>query len=93
MKSYDLQYHIEILKKEESQLRIEVIELKESNNEELWDNSDMMRNWKISLRTLADWRAKGLIDYVQLGSKIWYTNENREAFLERNSVKVKAEKS
>jgi hypothetical protein len=52
--------------------------------EELWDNSDLIRNWKVSERTLADWRRKDLISYVHVGGKIWYTREAREGFLQRN---------
>lgn len=55
--------------------------------DELWDNSDLIRYWKISKRLLDSWRSEGLIDYVQLGNKIWYTKENREEFLLRNMVK------
>jgi phage pi2 protein 07 len=60
-----------------------------SMDEDLWDNSDLIRKWKISQRTLASWRSKGLIDYVQMGGKIWYTKENRNSFLSKNKVKAK----
>lgn len=86
MVSYDLQYRIELMQKELTQLKTEIIELKGNSNEAWWDNNDMMRNWKVSLRTLATWRAEGLIDFVQSGSKIWYTKENRDTFIQRNSV-------
>ncbi len=91
MRSYDLHYHITVLKREVTKLQEEITELKGSNNDELWDNSDMMKNWKVSQRTLATWRSEGLIEYVQVGSKIWYTRKNREHFLERNLVKKDAE--
>jgi hypothetical protein len=54
---------------------------------EMWDNADMIRNWKVSSRTLATWRAEGLIGYVQVGGKIWYPREVRELFLSRNLIK------
>ena len=91
MINYDVQFHIEVLKKEVSNLRKEIIELKGNANDALWDNNDMMRNWKVSQRTLAKWRADGLIEFVQLGSKIWYTREHREAFMHRNSSKINAD--
>ena len=87
MISYDSQFHIEALKKEIKELRTEILDLKGNSNDELWDNSHMMKNWNVSQRTLATWRAEGLIEYIQVGSKIWYTRENRERFLEKNSVK------
>jgi hypothetical protein len=54
--------------------------------EDLWDNSEIIRKWKISERTLANWRSKGLISFVQLNGKIWYTREDREEFLKRNLI-------
>jgi hypothetical protein len=58
-------------------------------DEDLWDNSDLIRKWKISQRTLATWRANGLIGYIQVGGKIWYTIEDRSSFLSRHKVKAK----
>ena len=55
---------------------------------ELWDNADIKKNWNVSERTLADWRKKGLISYVQVQSKIWYPQEARESFLKDHYVKV-----
>ena len=55
---------------------------------DLWDNSDIMRHWKVSERTLAGWRRKGLISYVQVSGKIWYPREAREEFLCRNLINV-----
>jgi hypothetical protein len=52
----------------------------------LWDNPDMIKYWKVSARTLADWRGKGLIGYTQVGGKIWYSVEDREQFLKVNRV-------
>ncbi len=57
--------------------------------DEMWDNSDLIRNWKVSLRTLAEWRAEGKIGYVQIGNKIWYPREERELFIKANLVKVR----
>ena len=87
MVSYDLKYRVETLQKEISQLRIEISCLKSGSNDEMWDNSEMIRRWNVSKRTLASWRAEGKIDYVQVEGKIWYTKENREDFIRRNSVK------
>ena len=82
----DLSYRVKELSQMVDSLKTELNELKASSFEnELWDNNDMCRNWKVSLRTLASWRASGLIQYVQVGSKIWYTKENRDAFLEKNT--------
>ena len=70
-------------------LRAEIDEIKRALvDNDLWDNADMIRNWKISKRTLAAWRANGMIDFVQAGGKVWYTRENRMSFLLRNQVKA-----
>jgi hypothetical protein len=54
--------------------------------EDLWDNADIIKNWKVSERTLADWRKKGLISFVQVQSKIWYPKNARECFLKDHFV-------
>jgi len=54
----------------------------------LWDNSDIIRNWKISERLLASWRSEGLIGYVKVNGKIWYPKEDRDNFLRGHLVKV-----
>lgn len=59
-----------------------------SAEEELLDNADLMKKWKVSARTLASWRSNGLIGYVQVGGKIYYTPEDRRIFLNNNHVKL-----
>jgi len=59
--------------------------------EDLWDNSDIIRRWKISERTLAAWRSDGLINYVQVNGKIWYPKKAREEFLSMNLIPKKHE--
>lgn len=88
----DLDFRVKELSEKINELESEIEVLKTRSIEnEMWDNSDMIRNWKISQRTLASWRADGLIDYVQMGGKIWYTKENRNAFLLRNTVRAKGD--
>lgn len=69
-------------------IRDELTEIKKSrSDDDMWDNSDMIRNWKVSKRTLAEWRVEGKIGYVQMGGKIWYPREEREFFIKTNLVK------
>lgn len=71
-------------------IRKELTDIKKNRVcDEMWDNSDLIRNWKVSLRTLAEWRAEGKIGYVQIGNKIWYPREERESFIKANLVKVR----
>ena len=86
MISYDVNYRIKELSDMIYEMKSEISELRTRSKEEMWDNSDMVRNWKVSTRTLATWRAENLIDYVQVGSKIWYPPMAREEFMLRNEV-------
>lgn len=88
MTNDDLSYRLKEFTSELKNLLFEMSELKKGIGiNDLWDNVDMIRNWKISTRTLVTWRAEGLIDYVQVGSKIWYPKEARENFLNNNLIK------
>ena len=91
MQNNDPYFEIGLLKKKIDAIKIVVDEIKAvvKPEEELWDNADMIRNWKLSPRTLADWRSKGLIGFVQMGNKIWYSRESRELFLRVNYHKNK----
>lgn len=53
--------------------------------EDLWDSSDLVRHWHVSERTLADWRKKKMIGYVQIHKKIYYPKPERDKFLTANS--------
>lgn len=55
-------------------------------DEDLWDNSELCRKWKISERTLATWRKEGLIKFVKVKDKIWYPRTSREEFLSSNLI-------
>jgi hypothetical protein len=70
-------------------IKKELTDIKKNRDcDEMWDNSDLIRNWKVSLRTLAEWRAESKIGYVQIGNKIWYPKEERELFIKANLVTV-----
>lgn len=88
MTNVDLNFRLKEFTVSLNTLTEEVVKLKGAIGiNELWDNADMIGNWKISTRTLAFWRAEGLIDYVQVGGKIWYPREARENFIIKNQVK------
>lgn len=59
------------------------------STDEIWDNSDIIKNWHISERTLATWRSKGLITYTKVGKKIYYDKTDRDAFIRANKVNIK----
>jgi len=53
-----------------------------------WHNANIIRNGKMSERTLATWRSKVLIGYVQIGGKIWYPREARKEFLSNHLIRI-----
>ena len=59
---------------------------KVTSTDQLWDNFELVQNWHISSRTLAEWRAKRRIDYVKIGKKIYYSREDRDRFIEKYHV-------
>ena len=86
----DLAYRVRELSRTVDDLRNEISGLKdELAQNEMWDNTGIIRNWKISLRTLASLRKEGLIEYVQVGSIILYPKEYLDSFIKKNSKKMK----
>lgn len=48
----------------------------------LLDNSDLLREYKISRGTASNWRDEGLA-HIKIGSKIFYAPEDIKAFLQK----------
>ena len=90
MNNYEMNIRFSELLKEVSEVRkiLDKLSSLVKPEDELWDNADIIKNWKVSERTLADWRKKGIISYVQVQSKIWYPQYAREGFLKNHYVKV-----
>jgi hypothetical protein len=91
MVSYDTNVRISEILKGIQQVIDRVDQLIElmKPDQDLWDNANIIKYWKVSERTLADWRRKGLISFVQVNGKIWYPRSSREGFLQRNLINVK----
>lgn len=53
-------------------------------DEEWYTNRDVCRLLGISLRTLQNYRDKGLIPYSQVGHKCYYKIKDVEEFMEKN---------
>lgn len=56
-------------------------------DEEWYTNRDVCRLLGISLRTLQNYRDKGLIPYSQVGHKCYYKISDVEEFMEKNRNK------
>lgn len=52
--------------------------------EEWWTNQEVCLLLKISLRTLQNYRDKGIIPYSQIGHKCYYKVKDIEHFIEKN---------
>ncbi len=50
----------------------------------IYDNADVLQLLKISQRTLAGWRAKGIITYSKIEGKLFYTQADILECLNRN---------
>jgi hypothetical protein len=87
MSDYVTNVKLAEINKSVSEIKKDLDELKSTlkSNDDLWDNSDIVKNWHVSIRTLADWRKKDLIGYVQINKKIYYPKHLREIFLNDNS--------
>ena len=90
MNNYEMNLKFSELFKEFTEVKavLENVLSRIKSEEDLWDNADIIQNWKVSERTLAYWRKKRLISYVQVQSKIWYPKTARDAFLKDHFVKV-----
>ena len=87
----DVMFELKELKQTVKALKLEIKDLSSKVNpaDELWDNVAIQNYWHLSPRLLAEWRAKGLIGFVQVGHKIWYPREDRELFIAKHMVKMK----
>lgn len=52
--------------------------------DEWWTNQEVCQLLGISLRTLQNYRDKGLISYSQIGHKCYYKVKDIELFIEKN---------
>jgi len=88
MNEYDMCVRLSDINKNINIIRESIDKLSKviKSDEDLWDNADIIRHWKVSERTLADWRKKGLISFVQVNGKIWYPRKAREEFLSNNLI-------
>lgn len=53
----------------------------------VYDNDALCKKLKVSKRTLQNWRDEGLIEFSQIGHKIYYTEKGVHQMLEKASVK------
>jgi DNA-binding transcriptional MerR regulator len=56
--------------------------------DQFWDNSDVVQKLKVSERTLATWREKGMIRYSKIGNKVYYQLQDILQFLNDHANEV-----
>lgn len=57
---------------------------------EKWlDNQDVLLILRISSRTLQSYRDKGILNFSQIGNKIYYKASDIEKHLEENYIKIR----
>lgn len=75
------------------QLQQRVSDLERSLHREVWmDAQDIFDMLHISKRTLAHWRASGLLPFYSVAKKVWYKRSEVEAMLQqhkKHQVKLK----
>jgi hypothetical protein len=54
----------------------------------VYDTADMLKILKVSLRTLANYRANGTLSFSKNGGRIFYTQEDLNKFLKTNHFKT-----
>lgn len=82
MVNQDFGYRLKQLSDRISALEDRILVDTKSIESEDWDTEMLMRKWKISKRTAANYRKQGLVFYKR-GGRVFYTPESRENFLKK----------
>ena len=61
----------------------------EKKREKIYDNADVLKLLHVSRRTLATWRDKGVISFSQYAGKIYYAQDDLDAFLKNYHIKTR----
>jgi hypothetical protein len=77
MNNYDVLIRLQSLEKTQAMLvsKLEKLLAEKNSEKDLLDNSDMMRKFNMSERTLAYMRSRHEIDYIKINGKIYYPKE------------------
>jgi len=67
-------------------IRYEVQQAKRPPEEVIYDDVDLRNFLKVSKRTTASWREKGLITFSKLGGKIYYRLSDILSLLKENEI-------
>ncbi|WP_212768220.1 helix-turn-helix domain-containing protein [Larkinella sp. C7] len=65
----------------------EATRITQSGEQGVYDTDALCRKLHVSKRTLQNWRDDGLIEFSQIGHKIYYTEKAVNQMLEKSKVK------
>lgn len=55
----------------------------------VYNKKDLAKMFKVTERTIDNWKDQGKLDFVQISSKTYFTSKHVEDFLVHNEVKSK----
>lgn len=61
--------------------------MKQNIQNELLTNQELSQLLSVTTRTLQTYRDKGMIEFIQIGRKVYYSNDAVETFLNNHRVK------
>jgi excisionase family DNA binding protein len=75
----------EIKERQDKMLSILNDLLSENSQERIYDLHELGERFKVSKRTMATWIQQGILPHTKVGGKIWVTETQLKAFLEKYS--------
>lgn len=86
MKNQDYCFIISQLEKRLNRIEGVVAEIRKSPDvsDQVWDKATLMKEWKISPRTVANYQRQGL-QYYKRGGRVYFTPEQRNEFIIKNN--------
>jgi len=63
------------------------VQSKASKENAIYSIGDLAKMFKVTPRTIYNWKEQGIISFTQIGSKTYMTSSQLERFLSQNEVK------
>ena len=55
--------------------------------DQVFTKKDLAKKFNVTERTVDNWKTRGQLDFIQIGSKTYFTSSQIEDFLQHNEVK------
>lgn len=69
-----------------TEIRVEIQQAKRPAEEIIYDDVDLRKFLKVSKRTTAYWREKGMITFSKLGGKLYYRLSDILSFIKQHEI-------